>query len=126
MMLVHLLYMSRVSFCFFFFFFQAEDGIRDDLVTGVQTCALPISAIWRKAADDARALDGDTGCAQVVEDNIRKIQRPDLDMARWLDEDRFFGARYALKSAMNSTHRIDIPTLRTQSWQDEQVGTRIG
>src|SRR5260363_457529 len=24
------------------FFFQAEDGIRDDLVTGVQTCALPI------------------------------------------------------------------------------------
>src|SRR5438105_8673761 len=25
------------------FFFQAEDGIRDPLVTGVQTCALPIS-----------------------------------------------------------------------------------
>src|SRR5258708_30737594 len=30
------------GFCLFFFF-QAEDGIRDDLVTGVQTCALPIS-----------------------------------------------------------------------------------
>ena len=29
------------------FFFQAEDGIRDDLVTGVQTCALPI---WGAAA----------------------------------------------------------------------------
>ena len=28
-----------------FFFFQAEDGIRDRLVTGVQTCALPISEI---------------------------------------------------------------------------------
>src|SRR5689334_24800181 len=27
---------------FFFFFFQAEDGIRDGTVTGVQTCALPI------------------------------------------------------------------------------------
>src|SRR6266513_4927092 len=27
----------------FFFFFQAEDGIRDRNVTGVQTCALPIS-----------------------------------------------------------------------------------
>src|SRR5207248_3956193 len=26
----------------FFFFFQAEDGIRDRTVTGVQTCALPI------------------------------------------------------------------------------------
>ena len=31
-----------VSQVFVFFFFQAEDGIRDDLVTGVQTCALPI------------------------------------------------------------------------------------
>src|SRR5437016_6441275 len=32
-----------VRFLFFFFFFQAEDGIRDWSVTGVQTCALPIS-----------------------------------------------------------------------------------
>src|SRR5258708_2434143 len=31
-----------VSWFALFFFFQAEDGIRDDLVTGVQTCALPI------------------------------------------------------------------------------------
>src|SRR5438128_7582832 len=30
---------------FFFFFFQAEDGIRDATVTGVQTCALPISPL---------------------------------------------------------------------------------
>src|SRR5216683_5381820 len=30
-------------FFYFFFFFQAEDGIRDLIVTGVQTCALPIS-----------------------------------------------------------------------------------
>src|SRR6266508_5725485 len=29
----------------FFFFFQAEDGIRDGHVTGVQTCALPILVI---------------------------------------------------------------------------------
>src|SRR5436190_9663121 len=32
------------AYCMFvFFFFQAEDGIRDHCVTGVQTCALPIS-----------------------------------------------------------------------------------
>src|SRR5690606_40189591 len=31
------------SLCLLFFFFQAEDGIRDFHVTGVQTCALPIS-----------------------------------------------------------------------------------
>src|SRR5256885_11667626 len=33
-----------------FFFFQAEDGIRDYKVTGVQTCALPISADRRAGA----------------------------------------------------------------------------
>src|SRR5207245_5224759 len=40
----------------FFFFFQAEDGIRDATVTGVQTCALPISGPpagrhWRRSRD---------------------------------------------------------------------------
>src|SRR2546425_8944106 len=37
---------SRARRCVeaFVFFFQAEDGIRDKLVTGVQTCALPICA----------------------------------------------------------------------------------
>src|SRR6266478_9737087 len=35
-----------------FFFFQAEDGIRDLTVTGVQTCALPISGDdWQKLAN---------------------------------------------------------------------------
>src|SRR5947207_10067636 len=34
-----------------FFFFQAEDGIRDHCVTGVQTCALPISLIGPACAD---------------------------------------------------------------------------
>src|SRR2546427_2275000 len=38
-----MLYLIRVFFFVLFFFFQAEDGIRDLTVTGVQTCALPIS-----------------------------------------------------------------------------------
>src|SRR2546425_8127968 len=40
-----------------FFFFQAEDGIRDKLVTGVQTCALPISnrvASCKRASTERR------------------------------------------------------------------------
>src|SRR5262249_56145931 len=39
-----------VCVCVFFFFFQAEDGIRDWSVTGVQTCALPISTLTVVAA----------------------------------------------------------------------------
>src|SRR2546430_13250688 len=38
-------------FIIFFFFFQAEDGIRDLTVTGVQTCALPILAVYLERAD---------------------------------------------------------------------------
>src|SRR5207244_9424521 len=39
------------------FFFQAEDGIRDDLVTGVQTCALPISGADELRTDLRNRLD---------------------------------------------------------------------
>src|SRR5438552_6478780 len=48
-----------------FFFFQAEDGIRDDLVTGVQTCALPISHIpvvaWRVKGTREVVRSGESG-----------------------------------------------------------------
>src|SRR5256886_13314102 len=43
----------------FFFFFQAEDGIRDLTVTGVQTCALPISSV--SATPMMRAISGICG-----------------------------------------------------------------
>src|SRR5207245_4322020 len=77
---LHLVFIAHFSFCFFvlagrfdvwgsslvlllvffylvlfFFFFQAEDGIRDATVTGVQTCALPISARARSRAPPPRA-----------------------------------------------------------------------
>src|SRR5687767_15762972 len=40
--MISIFYECMFVFFIFFFFFQAEDGIRDKLVTGVQTCALPI------------------------------------------------------------------------------------
>src|SRR5205807_4948831 len=43
------------SFCRFFFF-QAEDGIRDYKVTGVQTCALPISIALQRGTKLAQTL----------------------------------------------------------------------
>src|SRR5687767_15452450 len=52
------------------FFFQAEDGIRDKLVTGVQTCALPIYIVvfLNKAdmVDDAELLE-------LVEMEVREL-----------------------------------------------------
>src|SRR2546426_6494163 len=46
-----------LSSMFVFFFFQAEDGIRDYKVTGVQTCALPIYILNDEVADDGGAGD---------------------------------------------------------------------
>src|SRR5260221_2432697 len=59
-----------------FFFFQAEDGIRDHCVTGVQTCALPISLLGLAGrtigagaalSPDAYGVPGHTGvCASTA------------------------------------------------------------
>src|SRR5689334_24797276 len=58
-------------FCFFFFF-QAEDGIRDGTVTGVQTCALPISADLFNAFNFTNS-----GCFDVFDRN-----NPDFGISR--------------------------------------------
>src|SRR2546425_3084716 len=60
-----------------FFFFQAEDGIRDKLVTGVQTCALPIYFGIRSDRDELIALDGkrfSNGRAGVDSDDLAVIE----------------------------------------------------
>src|SRR2546429_9786778 len=67
----------------FFFFFQAEDGIRDVAVTGVQTCALPIS---HRAA--APVSDGSGAAAGVAEDLDGK---PEAEF--WLAAGNWAGCR---------------------------------
>src|SRR2546430_15121769 len=56
----------------FFFFFQAEDGIRDLTVTGVQTCALPISSGGR-----GRSPSGATIRAATILTAVTLDGRPD-------------------------------------------------
>src|SRR6266545_3522047 len=81
-----------------FFFFQAEDGIRDKLVTGVQTCALPISAAgsccgkalkqpsscqWPQLATQ-RLGAGDQQVSQLAEAGTPGSLRVFLCIGRWL------------------------------------------
>ena len=47
------------------FFFQAEDGIRDWSVTGVQTCALPIGADHQPSTTGAGHLPSTTGAGHL-------------------------------------------------------------
>src|SRR5437660_12766836 len=58
------LYLFAIFLLFFFFFFQAEDGIRDGHVTGVQTCALPISSA------EASAMNAPTRLAEQIADPL--------------------------------------------------------
>src|SRR5579875_898420 len=51
----------------FFFFFQAEDGIRDHCVTGVQTCALPISGYDPAAAAERALAVGEPALGAIAE-----------------------------------------------------------
>src|SRR2546422_2855801 len=86
------------SICFFFF--QAEDGIRDVAVTGVQTCALPIFNVlvydhdegqlvrvsvpmWlaRKVARDKDGLDLDLGDGRAERTVRRHLRFEDLERA---------------------------------------------
>src|SRR5689334_23789288 len=61
---------------FLFFFFQAEDGIRDGTVTGVQTCALPISKIMgRRGAEHALERAGEGALAGVARLERRQLHR---------------------------------------------------
>src|SRR5205823_8235075 len=62
----------------FFFFFQAEDGIRYKLVTGVQTCALPI--LFRKAPVDTKAVESVLSALSETADNRLRLQAVRLIM----------------------------------------------
>src|SRR5258708_26788694 len=66
----------------FFFFFQAEDGIRDDLVTGVQTCALPISGVALIEATCHHAA-GDLAAAETAACRAAELEL-ETGTARWL------------------------------------------
>src|SRR5262249_59453804 len=62
---------------FLFFFFQAEDGIRDWSVTGVQTCALPISFYFQRGGLDERAgleeIERREQCKRDDADAVRQV-----------------------------------------------------
>src|SRR5256886_6692580 len=64
---------SSVMGYFFFFFFQAEDGIRDLTVTGVQTCALPISEGQRRYVESLSAY---------ARQFLERMDKPDVDEVR--------------------------------------------
>src|SRR5256885_15578955 len=84
--------------CCLFFFFQAEDGIRDYKVTGVQTCALPISD--RRRVRRRRLLTSVVGAMLVVAGGYGIWGLPPWERSgegRGGEEGRFWGGADHLK-----------------------------
>src|SRR5215467_14515346 len=75
----------------FFFFFQAEDGIRDYKVTGVQTCALPIFFIGEPYATMVRAVTG----WDVTVDELEQVGE------RVINLERLFNVREGVRRAQD-------------------------
>src|SRR5258706_12083772 len=84
----------------FFFFFQAEDGIRDWSVTGVQTCALPISV-----CDARRSQAQDVHRGGVSPGNERQVVRGEGDVAR-IATDRHALSQGATQACRSEERRV--------------------
>ena len=100
---------------FFLFFFQAEDGIRDYKLTGVQTCALPIYRPTR---------------GQLIE--IARRDRAETDPVRALDSGLKVGPRGTGPSALESVdattdlHRMGLRAIsRTVQPCENEAGFEV-
>src|SRR6266508_5724352 len=96
----------------FFFFFQAEDGIRDGHVTGVQTCALPISSLVASSYRlDERTSDGSPE-NQSVRPSADRRPRADLPHCTWPRLSPFRRQRLALRALRRTGGTADAPLVQ--------------
>src|SRR5207244_7875273 len=98
---------------YFYFFFQAEDGIRDDLVTGVQTCALPILLLRVLQEHAFERL----GSSRTLRTNIRLVAATHRDLLAMVQQGTFREDLYyrlnifPLTVPLLRERRDDIPLL---------------
>src|SRR2546421_5208441 len=76
----------------FFFFFQAEDGIRDLIVTGVQTCALPI---WTRPS----FITGPSSLHQKLWSELGPVMKEGLVPGDVMEKSRILGLLLAQSTA---------------------------
>src|SRR5436190_23889271 len=94
---------NRIVKTFDFFFFQAEDGIRDHCVTGVQTCALPICRRTSRARAFFRS-SARTGHKA----RTRSLRSEERRVGKGVD----FGGRGIIKKKNKRIHSKVIPDSR--------------
>src|SRR3989440_5782130 len=95
---LHAVVVYSLFVLFFFFFFQAEDGIRDLIVTGVQTCALPI-------LNPSTRLPGTT---EIEREIRRRMENGELFAVCYADLDHFkeYNDRYSYNDGRSEERRV--------------------
>src|SRR5204862_1496806 len=113
------------------FFFQAEDGIRDLYVTGVQTCALPICTSARGRPARSRDLSSDLAGLPLADVRVRvagpsRLQRaPGDDAAGRLDEGSELVQRVvAIEARARKIHTDEVGALRRRFGLDHAVPSK--
>src|SRR5207244_7792667 len=105
---------------------QAEDGIRDDLVTGVQTCALPIYRLTQQKAEFTATVADLTRARDVLE---RRMQVA-IDAANQALDERALNAKAAADhAAARETallEQIGRASCRERAGRPGRAGTRTG
>src|SRR5205823_11268300 len=104
------------------FFFQAEDGIRDKLVTGVQTCALPICALYlidhpEEVQDFNDYIDIDAWHV------ITNAERLGIDVKSSMGQERYRDAQKAYKKAEARFTRPGAKRARSR-WAEKDLAQR--
>src|SRR5207244_5765660 len=97
-----------------FFFFQAEDGIRDDLVTGVQTCALPIFLMRQIAVIKPKVI---VALGAVAAKTLLAINAPMAELrGHWYD---FRATKLAV--TYHPAFLLRDPRQKKEAWKDLQM-----
>src|SRR5207248_3451904 len=105
-----------------FFFFQAEDGIRDRTVTGVQTCALPIYD--RAVLVDPHAV-GDVDDAEQLVDDVGLVEERGVVGVGPVDELLGGVEEHRVNRSLRSEERRVGKEWRSRgSWDDEKEEAR--
>src|SRR3989442_9079186 len=103
----------------FFFFFQAEDGIRDADVTGVQTCALPICRNLQRARRHGHAGWAGPGRGGRSEEHTSELQsRPHLVCRLLLEKKICLNAGPPLRPRHGTPATVNSTIMRSPSLPD--------
>src|SRR6266404_310967 len=102
-----------------FFFFQAEDGIRDKLVTGVQTCALPISPRWPSSPRPSTLPSREERMTEIGREEI--VWRPTREYA-----ERTRLARFMRSLGVGSLEELQRRSIAEPDWYWDAVVRDLG